>query len=83
MLSPDTPPSVRFNVTKEVMRLNGIDAPRIVQSDKNELTEFLKDANINVQVNQVNIPPEFTEMINDYVEGHFEVPAIASGRHEA
>jgi hypothetical protein len=71
LTDPSVSPSVRFQVIKEIIRLNGIDQPKTGQSDKQELNEFLKTANINVNVTNNGVNPYAKDM-EAYVEGRYE-----------
>ena len=78
------PHAVRLSAIKEIIRLNGIEnAPPF--SDKNELTKFLKDANVTtvVQNNTINnnMPPEYAQKIAAYTEGTF-VDSVAAEEAE-
>jgi hypothetical protein len=69
--APETPPSVRLNAIKEILRLNGFEASRPIQSDKQELADFLKGAGLQVNNINVSVPPEFQEKMKDYVDGSY------------
>jgi hypothetical protein len=72
--SEGTPPSVRLNAIKEILRLNGFEANKPIQSDKQELADFLKGAGMQVNNISVNLPAEYKEKMQEYVEGQFSFP---------
>jgi len=76
MLTGDTPPTVKLNAIKEIMRLNAITAGKQEANDTNELTEFLKNASINIQLPAQNaqgqfLPPGYKNNIEHYLEGEY------------
>jgi hypothetical protein len=67
------PPTVKFAVIKEVIRLNGIDTPKAPHSDTDELKQFLSAQNVNI-VGTMNIGhpgAEYQKNIEAYQEGRF------------
>jgi hypothetical protein len=62
---------------KLVLSLNGIVQRNQTDSDKKELVEFLKDANVQIQQNtiQMNLPDDYRVAMGDYdraVDGEFK-----------
>ena len=73
-----TPPTVLLNAIKEVMHYNGLAEAKGAGSDKRELADFLKEANVQigeVNLNQTNIvPAEYRQYVDDLqqpIEGEF------------
>ena len=69
--------NAKVQAAKLVLSLNGVVQRSNTDSDKKELVDFLKDANIQIQQNniQMSLPEGYQEAINDYdkaIEGEFK-----------
>ena len=83
MSDADTPANTRFQMIKWAVEMNGLQAPKPVGSDKDELTNFLKDANVTqINNNTLVLPDGFHEKIHEYVDGSFVVPSMPEMPHE-
>lgn len=76
LIDPDTPPTVKLNAIKEIMRLNAISTGDQKVNDSNELAEFLRNANITVNLPAQNaqgqlLPPGYKNNIEHYLEGEY------------
>jgi hypothetical protein len=72
MTTPATSDTVKLNAAKEVIRLSGINEMERGVSDKGELAEFLKKANLNIGEMNFNMaPPDFEKSIAQYENGDF------------
>ena len=58
--SPRTAAGVRLRAIEKVFELNGLDEPT-VQSDRNEIVEFLLANKVDIKEVNITIPPEFID----------------------
>jgi len=59
LTDPLTKDTVKLNVIREIIRLNGMGAPESKNNDRQELAEFLKGAGVNIQQMNVALPPDY------------------------
>ncbi|MCB2146544.1 MAG: hypothetical protein KQI81_08725 [Deltaproteobacteria bacterium] len=72
LLTDSRSPTVQLNAAKEVIRLNGLVETDKGSSDRSELAEFLKKANVAIgEVNMNITPPDFQKTIEQYQNGEF------------
>lgn len=77
-------PTVRLNAAKEVIRLSGINEMEKGISDKGELAEFLKKANLTVgEINLNMCPPDFSKSIEQYEKGDFVDAQFSTAKNYA
>jgi hypothetical protein len=76
LTDPMTPHGVKLNAIKEIMRLSGLEQPKIATNDKKELAEFLVKSGVNIQNMNINLPKEFQDAIkDDIVDGELVTSA--------
>ena len=73
LVGPDTPASVRYNAIVKILELNGISPQKGGASDKQQLANFLKEAGVTLQQNNVEtmvvqVPAEYQQGIQRYEE---------------
>ena len=59
--SRGTAGGVRLKAALEILRLNGVSTPDPQQNDRQELAEFLRTQNINIEQLNIAIPPEYLD----------------------
>jgi predicted transcriptional regulator len=69
---PDTAAGVKLRAIEKVMELNGIDEPT-VQSERNEIVNFLLENNVNIEEMKITVPPEYLAAIKEpTIDAEFE-----------
>lgn len=68
--SGNTAAGVRLRAIEKVLELNGLEEPTI-QSDRNEIVEFLLANKIDVGQVNITIPPEYIEALQPTVDAEF------------
>lgn len=75
LATEDTPVSVRLKVIEMILALNGVGPAKGGAMDRNELMNFLREANIQITQNNtnVNMPANpYEGDISAYVDGRWE-----------
>jgi len=85
--SSATRDTVKLNIIREVIKLNGMGAPETKNNDRQELADFLKGAGVNIENMNVAVPPDYLKhMANDVVDGQVrdvpDSPALSEGSEE-
>jgi hypothetical protein len=84
LVSAETPASVKFNATKEILKLNGIEGSKAGQNDKQEVAEFLKKLGTTTINNvNVNMPAEYADKITQYIEGEYIESSLSLDQEES
>jgi hypothetical protein len=69
LTGPRTPAGVKLKAVEKVLALNGLSNSPPPHSDRQELAEFLGKHNLSLtQVNNFNVPPEYTERMSNFHE---------------
>lgn len=83
LASAGTPPTVKMKAIEKVLELNGIGPAKEGIMDRNELMNFLREANISITQNNINtapLPQDYQENISAYVDGRWkDIDAHESG----